>query len=225
MRKHKPRWTLLASAVIAVSACDSMVGVDPEDMFGSGIVVTEFRAVATFTGVRASGVFEVVVKQAETEGVEVTADDNLVSFVRTHVIDGMLIVSSDPKVQLRPTEPLVVRIQAHEISTLFAQGVVSLDADIGSVPKLTVHVSGVSQVHVTGSAEWQDLHISGVSGYHGLGVESNEAVVTASGVSLAELWVHDRLEVDGSGVSTIRYRGHPSVIARISGASTVAPIP
>ena len=86
-----------------------------------------------------------------------------------------------------------------------------------SVPKLTIHVSGVSQVHVTGSAEWQDLHISGVSGYHGLGVESTEAVVTASGVSVAELWVHDRLEVDGSGVSTIRYRGRPSVMARAPG--------
>ena len=90
---------------------------------------------------------------------------------------------------------------------------------------MSVHVSGVSQVHVTGSAEWQVLQISGVSTYHGLGVESNEAVVTAPGVSVAELWVHDRLEVDGSGVSTIRYRGGPSVIARLTGASTVVPVP
>ena len=225
--KDRGLWTLLVSTALTVSACDSPIGVEDSKpkVFGSGIVVTETRALASFTAVRASGAFEVVVEQAETEGVEVTADDNLVSFVRTNVIDGMLIVSSDPQVELRPTESIVVRIQAREISTLVAEGVVFLYADIGSVPELTVNVSGVSQVHVTGSAEWQVLHISGVSGYHGLGVESNEVVVTASGVSVAEIWVHERLEVTGSGVSTIRYRGRPSVIANLSGASTVAPVP
>ena len=228
MRKHKRRWTLLASAVVAVSACDSTVGVDDSertDVFGSGMVVTEARIVASFTGVRANGGHTVVVEQAEVEGVEVTTNDNLVVFVRTEVIDGTLVVSVDPHVRLRPTEPLVVRIHAGALSTLIADGAVSLDADIGSVPELNVRVSGVSQVHVTGSAEWQVLQISGVSTYHGLGIESTEAVVTASGVSVAELWVHDRLEVDGSGVSTIRYRGRPSVIARMTGASTVGPVP
>ena len=212
----------------AVGACDSAVGIDDDGragVFGSGTVVTEARTVPSFKGVRASGGHTVVVKQAEIEGVEVTTDDNLLAFVETDVIDGTLVVTVDGEVRLHPTERLVVRIQAREISTLIAEGAVSLDADIGSVPKLSVHVSGVSQVRVNGSAEWQVLQISGVSVYHGLGVESKEAVVTASGVSVAELWVHDRLEVDGSGVSTIRYRGRPSVIARVTGASRVVPVP
>ncbi len=226
--KRNRWWLVLACTVMAVGACDPPVGIDDPsrtDVFGSGTVVTATRAVAHFTGVRVNGVHTVVVEQAEVEGVQVTTDENLVAFVWTHILDGTLVVSVDPQVRLRPTEPVVVRIQAGELSTLIAEGVVHLDADIGSVPKLTVHVSGVSQVHVTGSAEWQGLHISGVSGYHGLGVESKEAVVTASGVSVAELWVHDRLEVDGSGLSTVRYRGNPSVIARVTGWSRVVPIP
>ena len=228
MGKQERRWALLTSTVFAVGACDSMVGVnDPErdDVFGSGIVVTEVRAVAGFTGVRVSGGHTVVVEQAEVEGAEVTTDDNLVAFVRTDIIGGTLVVSIDPQVRLRPTEPLIVRIHARELSTLIASGAVSLDADIGSVPELNVQVSGVSLVWVTGSAEWLHLQISGVTAYHGFGVESDSALVTASGVNLAELWVHDRLEVDGSGVSTVRYRGDPSVIARLGGASTVVPVP
>ena len=227
-RKKERRWTLLASTVFAVGACDSMVGVDDferEDVFGSGIVVTEIRAVAGFTGVRVSGGHTVVVEQAEIEGAEVTTDENLVAFVRTDVIGGTLVVSIDPQVRLRPTEPVTVRIHAGDLSTLIASGAVSLEADIGSVLELNVQVSGVSQAWVTGSADWLHLQISGVSAYHGLGVESDSAVVTASGVSLAELWVHDRLEVDGSGVSTVHYRGHPSVITRVTGASTVVPVP
>ena len=226
--KQNRRWAVLASTVMAVGACDSPVGFGDNsriDVFGSGTVVTEARTVGSFTGVHASRGHTVVVEQAEVEGVVITTDDNLLAFVDTDVIDGTLVVTVDEDVELHPTEPLVVRIQAGELSTLIADGVTSLDADIGSVPKLDVHVSGVSQVRVTGSADRQVLQISGVSLYHGLGVESNEAVVTASGVSVAELWVHDRLEVDASGVSTIRYLGRPSVIARVTGASRVVPVP
>ena len=211
-----------------MGACDSAVGIDDHgrtDVFGSGTVVTEARTVPSFTGVRASGGHTVVVEQAEVEGVEVTTDDNLLAFVETDVIDGTLVVSLDPQVRLRPTDPLVVRIYAGELSTLIATGAVSLDADIGSVPELNVRVSGASRTWVTGSAEWLDLHLSGASAYHGFGVESIEAVVTASGASVADLWVHDRLEVDGSGASTVRYRGGPSVIARLTGASRVVPVP
>jgi len=222
-------WEVLASLVVAMGACDSGVGVDDSDrrdVFGSGTVVTEVRAASSFTGVRASGEHTmVVVEQAAFEGVEITTDDNLLAFVETDVIHGILLVSLDPQVRLRPTEPLVVRVYAGELSTLSADGVVSLDADIGSVPELNVEVSGVSRASVRGSVEWLDLQISGVSTYDGFGLESNEARVTASGVSAADLWVHDRLEVDGSGVSTVRYRGSPSVVARLTGASTVAPAP
>ena len=223
--KQERRWVLLAGTVFAVGACDSMVGVNErDDVFGSGIVVTEVRAVAGFTGVRASGGYTVVVEQAEVEGAEVTTDDNLVGFVRTDIIGGTLVVSIDPQVRLHPTEPLIVRIHARELSTLIASGPVSLEADIGSVLELNVQVSGVSRIWVTGSAEWLHLQISGVTAYHGFGVESDSALVTASGVNLAELWVHDRLEVDGSGVSTVHYRGHPTVITRLTGASTVVPV-
>ena len=214
-------------ATIIVGACDSPAGVDDfhrEDVFGSGMIVTKARSVAGFTGVRASGGHTVVVEQAEIEGVEVTTDDNLLALVWTSVIDGTLVVSVDPQFRLRPTAPLVVRVYAGPLSTLTADGAVSLDADIGSVPELNVRVSGASRATVTGSAEWLDLDVSGASQYHGFGVESREARVRASGASLADLWVHDRLEVDGSGATTIRYRGSPIVTARLSGASTVVPV-
>ena len=226
--RGSPSIFLMTVTFSAMSACDSTVGVDDferDDVFGSGIVVTEARWMASFTGIHASGGHTVVVEQSDVEGVEVTTDDNLFAFVRTEVIDGTLVVSVDSTVRLFPTDPLVVRIHAGGLSTLIADGAVFVDADIGSVPELNVRVSGVSQVWVMGSAEWQSVQISGVSKYHGLGVESNEAVITASGVSIAELWVHNRLEVDGSGASMVRYRGGPSVIARVTGGSAVVPIP
>jgi hypothetical protein len=101
---------------------------------------------------------------------------------------------------------------------------VLLNAEVGVVPRLAIAASGASLVDVNGSAERQVLTISGASVYRGLDLETSESVVIASGVSLVELWAHDHLEVDGSGVSTIRYRGQPTVIARVSGSSTVSPI-
>ena len=219
---------VMTAALSAMTACDSMVGVDHferEDVFGSGIIVTEVRAVESFTGVRASGGHTVVVEQAEVEEAEVTVDENLVEFVRTHVVGGTLVVSIDPEVRLRPTVPLVVRIRAGALSKLLADGAVLVNADIGSVPELNVRVTGASRVWATGSAEWQDLQISGASTYDAFDVESKSVKVTASGASVADLWVHDRLEVNGSGASTVRYRGAPGVTTRLSGASTVVPVP
>ena len=220
------RWALLASSVIALCACESPLFDDDlrEEVEGSGVIASEVRTLGSFTGMSVSGGFQVDVIQSDVEEVEITAEDNLIRFIRTDVIDGTLVVEPDAEVRLRPTESIVVRIQAHEISELSVSGAVILDADVGSVDELNVQVSGAALVRVVGSAEWQGLHLSGASTYHGLDLETDESVVTLSGASRAEVWVHDRLEVNGSGASVVRYRGHPTVIARVTGASTVMPV-
>jgi hypothetical protein len=216
-------------AVIFGGGCETIV--TPEDpsrqsrVFGSGVVVMESRALESFTAVEArGGGYEVVLELAPTHAVEITADDNLVPLLRTDVREGRLVISVDPQLRLVPTEPIVVRVSVAEVSELLASGGVLLNAEVGVVPRLAIAASGASLVDVNGSAERQVLTISGASVYRGLDLETSESVVIASGVSLVELWAHDHLEVDGSGVSTIRYRGQPTVIARVSGSSTVSPI-
>ena len=143
MGKWGQKWMVEVCIALAMASCDSMVGPeDPRDEFGSGIVVTDVRAVSGFTGVRAiaTGGHTIVVEQTEVGGAEVTTDDNLIEFVRTEVIDETLVISVDPNVLLHPTDRLVVRVRAGELSTLIADGAVSLDVDIGSVPGLSVGV-------------------------------------------------------------------------------------
>jgi hypothetical protein len=224
----------LGLAVILVGGCETIVTHEdptsedpnrPTRVFGSGVVVIESRALESFTTAEArGGSYEVVLELAPTHAVEITADDNLAPLLRTNVREGRLVIAVDPQLRLVPTEPIVLRVSVTEVSELIANGGVLLNADVGAVPQLAIGASGASVVDVTGSAERQVLSISGASVFRGLDLESSESVVIASGVSLAELWAHDHLEVDGSGLSTIRYRGQPVVIARLSGGSTVSPI-
>ena len=205
------------------AGCDPVVGIDDPEILGSGRVVTEVRTLASFNGIEARGGYEVQIKLATTERVEITTDDNVVGFIRTDVIDGTLVIASDSTVRLFPTEPIVVQVSAADVTRLSASGAMLVSADIGAVDGLTVTVSGVSRVRVLGSAPWQTITISGVGSYNGRGFETGETRITASGVSFAEVWANDLLDVTGSGVSTVRYLGEPSVIARVSGWATVAP--
>ena len=55
------------------------------ESIGSGNLVTETRAVNEFTRVSSDGIFEVNITAGTSQSVEVTADDNIMQYVKTTV--------------------------------------------------------------------------------------------------------------------------------------------
>ncbi|MFD1468971.1 head GIN domain-containing protein [Hymenobacter caeli] len=73
----------------------------------------------------------------------------------------------------------------------------------------TVHAesSGGSDVTLTGRVERQEMRFSGGSDYHGFGLQSTTATVSASGGSDADVWVDGELTANASGGSDLHYKG------------------
>lgn len=67
--------------------------------------------------------------------------------------------------------------------------------------------SGGSDVTLTGKVERQEMKFSGGSDYHGFGLQSATATISASGGSDAEAWVDGELVANASGGSDLRYKG------------------
>lgn len=67
--------------------------------------------------------------------------------------------------------------------------------------------SGGSDVTLTGKVERQDMHFSGGSDYHGFGLQSTTATISASGGSDADVWVDGELTANASGGSDLHYKG------------------
>jgi len=87
---------------------------------------------------------------------------------------------------------------------------------------LEMDLSGASKTSLNGKVDMVRADCSGASKFYAGDLETSSFSFEASGASFAELWVKDRLSVDASGASKVRYKGQPANIEKnTSGASSV----
>jgi len=223
------RWTrgaAVAAATLALGGCVLPLSITIGDggdirIRGSGHVVTVDRSVPAFDAVSAAGVMRVIVERTGYEGVTVTAEDNLLPYLRTEVRDGVLLLGPMPGYSLDPRREIVVHVESYEVVELAGSGAVAMEVEVGWVQELWATLSGASDLVVWGSTDRENVTVSGASRYDALDLEAGHCYLSVSGASEALVWVHDRLEADASGASHVRFRGDPLVVAHTSGASTV----
>jgi hypothetical protein len=222
------RWTggLAAGGLaLGIAGCvlplNITIGDDGAHVRGSGHVVTVSRHVGSFDAIVASGASTVVVARTGAEGVELTAEDNLLPHLETEVRGGVLYLGVAEGVSLSPRRDIVFHVQSYEVVEVDASGAVSMEVDVGWVPQLWLTLSGASHVLAWGEADQQDVSVSGASRYDALDLRTRWTRADVSGASLADVWARESLDVLASGASHVRFRGSPEVRAEVSGASTV----
>lgn len=223
------RWArgpVVTAAALTLGACVVPLSITIDDDYdvrvrGSGHLVTVARPVPPFDAVSAAGPMRVIVQRSGSEGVSVTAEDNLLPYIVTEVRGGVLFLSPAQGVRLDPRREIVVRVDSYEVVELDGSAAVAMEVEVGWVSELWVTVSGASSLVVWGSADRQTTNVSGASRYDALDLETGESLLDVSGASDALVWARDWLEVDASGASRVRFRGNPVVVARTSGGSTV----
>lgn len=99
-------------------------------------------------------------------------------------------------------------------------GASTCDLDI-ETDKLTVHLSGASDMTLTGKAN--DLHaeVNGASELSAFGLESDNVTVHSSGASSAEVYAKTKLDAQAAGASSVDYKGSPQVSSNSSGFSSI----
>ena len=112
-----------------------------EQLVGSGVIVTEARAVSGFHAVELRAFGEVDVTIGGTESLEVEADDNLLALVTSEVIDGRLVIGVEPghsfiNVTLR------VRIGASTLDQAVLVGSADLHVDGLVSPAFDMRIEG-----------------------------------------------------------------------------------
>lgn len=211
--------------LVAATGCILPLDVDlhDHDVVGNGRVVSAARSLPAFDAIEAGGALRVVVERTGREGAVITAEENILPHIEVEVRGGVLHVRPRPGVGLEPRREIVVHVESYEVVELSASGAVAMEVELGRVPELWVSLSGASSLAAWGEADDQYVTLSGASVYDGLDVDNLRTDLHASGASQALVWVRDRLDVEASGASRVRFRGNPWVSARISGAASVAP--
>ena len=187
---------------------------------GSGVASSETRSADEFTGVDVGGVFQVEVTAGKEYSVQVQADDNLLPYVKTEVVSGVLHISTRERINSQT--PLRVIVSAPEIEHLDVTGASKLSLSGVMNSELGIHTSGASKLKVEGETSELNIEVSGASSIDAEALRSKTATVDASGASKVSVFVTERLSSDASGASKVQYSGNPvSVEKKTSGASSV----
>jgi hypothetical protein len=188
---------------------------------GSGNVITESRNVSGFSAVDMSGDGELRIEATGTESLTITADDNLMPYLRTDVFGSRLILDTREHVNLEPSRNIVYKLTVKNLDGINVSGDGKVDAKDINSERLKISISGDGKVTIAGNVGEQNISISGDGAYQGQSLNSKTARVDISGDGRAILSVAEKLDANISGDGSVEYVGNPTLTQHISGDGSI----
>ncbi len=237
MRKLKIFYILTLS--VLVSGC--IFPVRYTRVLGSGEVITETRHVSGFTAVELSGIGTLIIEQGSNESLEITAEDNILKYLKSDVHGRNLRLDVDDFVSIEPTKEIIYHLTVKNLERIETSGLGNIEVEALDTPKLNfkisgsgnaniedlqadslrLEVSGLGNMKIAGSVEDQRIELSGAGNYNAEDLKSSKAKIEISGTGKATMWVENDLDVELSGMGNLQYYGSPILSTKISGMGTV----
>ncbi len=205
----------------------------------------EVRTVSGYHGIEVSNAFNVYISQDGQEALAVSASDTKYrDHIKTEVVNGILKISYEQGTWNSGNKKLRAYISVKQLDKLtvsgacdvFIKGGLKADelqvvqsgaSDLkGSgfdVQRLSVELSGASDMTISGSAARLKVEASGASDFKGFDLVTQYCDADASGASDIKITVNKELNVKASGASDVRYKGDALIRdMKTSGASGVS---
>ena len=229
----------LLGILLLASGCRQISGIRER---GSGNIKAETRNASGFTNIDVSGAIDVYIKQDSTTSVKVETDDNLLQYVEVETSGSTLEIYTERGVWLRPSNKIKVYVSTPSFKEFTVSGASSISSEnlitstealhVGlsgasdgkfefDAPKITVDLSGASEVSIRGKTKDFEAGGSGASHIRCYELLAENTNVDLSGASEAEVYASIRLKGEASGASSVDYKGSASANVEKSGASSV----
>ena len=210
---------------------------------GSGHQVSETRKATDFTRIEVSGGFKVDLKQDSSMAFTITADDNLMKYIKSSVDGDRLHIYS--KRSLCGSGEIVIHIGVKNVDQLKGSGAVEfisdgklntkdLRIDLTGASKINLDLnaanvntkgSGATEINLKGQASSHNLDLTGSGKVNALDFVVGNYNIETTGASECQINVLHSLTVHSTGSSDVKYRGNPtSVNTSKMGASSVTRI-
>lgn len=208
-----------------------------EDWYPNDPGTTRETGFEDFDEIELSGIYDVTVAKGNNYVVEFAGSSDLRDRYNVKQQGRKLVVeyegnfswrnnfSEARKIKIRITMPELQRIEANGAGEVrisgFTEdnldievaGAVKLRADV-NVRNLRAELTGASKLDIRGDGRYLEAELFGASALYADNFTVQDARVKAFGASKADVYVTDRLEMDESVASRIRYRGNPRTIIR-----------
>jgi Putative auto-transporter adhesin, head GIN domain len=233
-------------ALIAVALLLPMLAAHAATTSGSGKAATESREVSGFAAISLRGDMNLVVRQGAREGVQVTADDNLLPLLQT-VVEGSgdkrtLVIQWPRGESIRMRTQAVVTVDVVKLTALASSGSGDIVVEMLKTPELALSISGSSdaklmkldaeqlRVSIAGSG---DVQASGKAGQFSVSiagsgdVRSRELVaddvnISIAGSGNASVQANKTLAVSVAGSGDVEYGGAATLTkSRVAGSGSI----
>lgn len=189
---------------------------------GSGKAVTQQREVTGFTGLGLAIPAVVDVVQGASEGLTLTADDNIAAEIETVVEKGVLQVRWRTRnIDVRQATRIRIALSAKTLESIAISGSGDVNAPALNAGRLSVRISGSGDVKLGGRGDAIDVSISGSGDVNAGKFDTQSAHIRIAGSGDAVVWARKSLEAQVAGSGDIRYYGDPTVAKRIAGSGKV----
>jgi len=191
---------------------------------GSGTTSTETRQVAPFTQLELRGGFNLVVHlkapAGETVPLQLSGDDNLLSFIRTRVSGERLVVDTERDVS--PESPLVVTTEPGDLTLLEVNG--ACDGRVEGIDNSSfkVETNGAGEIVLKGRTGILELEVNGAGEVNARELRAESVRVSISGAGEIMVCASKKLDVKIAGAGEVGYDCDPAEVTQdIAGAGEV----
>ncbi len=135
---------LISISAFFLNACGAGI------LIGSGHLQQESRQVQNFDQISLSIAARVLLTQADSESLEISAEENLLPYIHSKVENGVLVLYLEPEfASLQPTEEILITVSAKSIEALTVNGSGKIESEkLNSKNiKLTVNGSGTIDIN------------------------------------------------------------------------------
>jgi len=215
----------------------------PQDR-STGNFIKEERAVSGFTALDVGGAYKIYLSQGDQEKLVIEADKDEIGEIVTKVVGNKLMISTKAGWPGRLHEMSIYLTfknldyidfsGAVEVVSENALSFTNLEMDVSGAAEIDLEMkaerfeaefSGASDIDFRGTCKTGFIEISGASEFDAEGLEFEDLRIELSGASDAKVFTTNKLSIDASGASSIRYKGNPPDISvDESGASSVHPM-
>jgi hypothetical protein len=208
---------------------------------GDGNVATEERQVSGFDRIALSGAGDITIIQGSEERLTIEAEQNLLPYIITDVVNGELRIRNQDGTNLLPTRGIRYELYVIDLEAITVSGAGNITAEELSSNNLRLEISGAGNMNIknldadtlsvrssgagnfrlSGTVDTQNVTISGAGGYNAENLRTSQTTISLSGAGGADVWATGTLNVQISGFGNVNYYGNPTVTQNISGAGRV----
>ena len=208
---------------------------------GSGNVQVESRVVSGFQAVTVSGSINVVLRQGNREGVEVSADNNLLPLIETRVENGTLRIRPKAGASYSTHNPVLVSVDLIALKSLSVGGSGEVSARGLKADKIDVTIGGSGSVKFAdlqtrtlelaiggsgsfsakGRADKLDVSVGGSGGVLTDALDADDVSIAIGGSGGAVVKANRSLDVAIAGSGSVVYSGEAVLSKSIAGSGRV----